>query len=57
MADRRYREQQTSIDHHRSADWHLWLGWLIMPDVMGNYWRIDPGDNLNYMGRRYAALC
>src|SRR6266853_1757333 len=26
MADRRYREQQTSIDHHRSADWHLWPG-------------------------------
>jgi len=32
------------------------LGWLIMPDVMGNYWRIDPGNNLNYMGRRYAAF-
>ena len=32
------------------------LGWLIMPDVMGNYWKIDPGDNLNYMGRRYAAF-
>jgi hypothetical protein len=32
------------------------LGWLIVPDVMGNYWRIDPGDNLNYMGRRYAAF-
>ena len=32
------------------------LGWLIMPDVMGNYWRIEPGDNLNYMGRRYAAF-
>ncbi len=23
---------------------------------MGNYWSINPGDNLNYMGRRYAAL-
>lgn len=32
------------------------VGWLIVPDVMGNYWRIDPGDNLNYMGRRYAAF-
>ena len=32
------------------------LGWLIVPDVMGNYWRIDPGDNLNYMGRRYGAF-
>ena len=32
------------------------LGWLIMPDVMGNYWGIDPGDNLNYMGRRYAVF-
>jgi hypothetical protein len=32
------------------------LGWLIVPDVMGNYWRIDPGDNLDYMGRRYAAF-
>src|SRR5262245_4959689 len=32
------------------------LGWLIMPDVMGNYWRIDPGGNLNYMGRRYGAF-
>ena len=32
------------------------LGWLIMPDVMGNYWAIGPGDNLNYMGRRYAAF-
>jgi uncharacterized BrkB/YihY/UPF0761 family membrane protein len=32
------------------------LGWLIVPDVMGNYWKIDPGDNLNYMGRRYGAF-
>jgi hypothetical protein len=32
------------------------VGWLIVPDVMGNYWRIDPGDNLNYMGHRYAAF-
>ena len=32
------------------------LGWLIVPDVMGNYWRIAPGDNLNYMGHRYGAF-
>jgi len=32
------------------------LGWLIAPEAMGNYWRIDPGDNLNYMGHRYAAF-
>ena len=32
------------------------LGWLIVPDAMGNYWRIAPGDNLNYMGHRYAAF-
>jgi hypothetical protein len=32
------------------------LGWLIMPDVMGNYWRMVPGGNLNYMGQRYAAF-
>ena len=32
------------------------FGWLIVPDVMGNYWRMDPGENLNYMGHRYAAF-
>lgn len=32
------------------------LGWLIVPNVMGDYWRIGPGDNLNYMGHRYAAF-
>jgi uncharacterized BrkB/YihY/UPF0761 family membrane protein len=32
------------------------LGWLIMPDAMGNYWKILPGDNLNYIGRRYGAF-
>jgi hypothetical protein len=32
------------------------LGWLIVPSVMGDYWRIGPGDNLNYMGHRYAAF-
>jgi len=32
------------------------LGWLIMPNAFGKYWRIAPGDNLNYMGRRYGAF-
>ena len=32
------------------------MGWLIVPDVMGNYWKMVPGDNLNYMGHRYAAF-
>jgi len=32
------------------------LGWLIVPDMMGKYWKIDPGGNLNYMGRRYGAF-
>lgn len=32
------------------------IGWLIMPDAMGRYWRIAPGANLNYMGSRYGAL-
>jgi len=32
------------------------MGWLAMPAVMGRYWRIAPGDNLNYMGHRYGAL-
>ena len=32
------------------------LGWFIMPDVMGNYWKILPGDNLNYVGHRYGAF-
>jgi len=32
------------------------VGWLIVPNVMGDYWRIAPGDNLNYMGQRYAAF-
>ena len=32
------------------------VGWLIVPDVMGNYWKMVPGDNLNYMGHRYAAF-
>lgn len=32
------------------------LGWLFAPDFLGRYWRIAPGDNLNYMGHRYGAL-
>jgi hypothetical protein len=32
------------------------VGWLIVPDAMGNFWRIEPGDNLNYMGHRYGAF-
>ena len=27
-----------------------------MPNVLGNYWRMAPGENLNYMGHRYGAL-
>src|SRR5690242_15148370 len=32
------------------------LGWLIAPQLMGAYWRMTPGDNLDYMGQRYAAF-
>jgi len=32
------------------------MGWLIAPNAMGDYWRMAPGDNLNYMGHRYAAF-
>ena len=32
------------------------LGWLIAPDVLGRYWEIAPGANLDYMGHRYGAL-
>ena len=32
------------------------VGWLIMPGVLGRYWRMAPGENLNYMGHRYGAL-
>jgi len=32
------------------------LGWLLMPDVLASYWRIAPGENVNYMGHRYGAL-
>ncbi len=32
------------------------LGWLLAPDMMGDFWRISPGDSLNYMGHRYGAL-
>ena len=31
-------------------------GWLIVPHRLGKYWRIAPGDNLVYMGRRYGAF-
>ena len=38
----------------------LWLifglGWLIAPAAFGKFWRIAPGDNLNYVGRRYGAF-
>jgi hypothetical protein len=27
-----------------------------MPDALGKYWGMAPGDNLNYMGHRYGAL-
>jgi hypothetical protein len=32
------------------------LGWLIVPDAMGDYWRMGRGENLNYVGHRYAAF-
>jgi len=32
------------------------VGWLVMPDVLARYWRMAPGENLNYMGHRYGAL-
>ena len=32
------------------------LGWLIMPAALGRYWRMAPGENLDYMGHRYGAL-
>ena len=32
------------------------IRWLIVPDVLGDFWRIAPGENLNYMGHRYGAL-
>jgi hypothetical protein len=32
------------------------VGWLFIPDFMGRYWRMAPGENLNYMGHRYGAL-
>jgi hypothetical protein len=32
------------------------IGWLTMPAMMGRYWEIAPGENLNYMGHRYGAL-
>ncbi len=32
------------------------LGWLFLPNVLGEFWRIAPGENLTYMGHRYGAL-
>ena len=29
--------------------------WFIVPDVMGKYWSIAPGENFTYMGHRYGA--
>jgi hypothetical protein len=31
-------------------------GWLIVPAAMARYWRMAPGENLDYMGHRYGAL-
>ena len=30
--------------------------WLIVPNVLGKYWGIAPGDNFTYMGHRYGAI-
>jgi len=32
------------------------LGWFLVPDRMGQFWRMVPGDNLNYMGHRYGVV-
>jgi hypothetical protein len=32
------------------------IGWLAMPAAMGRFWKIAPGENLDYMGHRYGAL-
>jgi hypothetical protein len=32
------------------------VGWLFVPDAMGRYWKMAPGEDLNYMGHRYGAL-
>jgi membrane-associated PAP2 superfamily phosphatase len=29
--------------------------WFIVPDIMGKYWSIAPGENFTYMGHRYGA--
>ena len=31
-------------------------GWLIVPNALGKFWAIAPGDNLTYMGHRYGAF-
>jgi hypothetical protein len=32
------------------------IGWLLVPDALGRYWKMAPGENLNYLGHRYGAL-
>jgi hypothetical protein len=32
------------------------IGWLTMPDVMAEYWKMAPSETLDYMGRRYGAV-
>jgi hypothetical protein len=31
-------------------------GWLIVPNALGKFWAIAPGDNFTYMGHRYRAF-
>ena len=31
-------------------------GWLIVPNILGKFWAIAPGDNFTYMGHRYGAF-
>jgi hypothetical protein len=32
------------------------IGWLTMPNAMAQYWKMAPGETLDYMGRRYGAV-
>lgn len=32
------------------------VGWLIVPNALGKFWGIAPGDNFTYMGHRYGAF-
>ena len=32
------------------------IGWFVAPDFMGRYWRMVPGETLDYMGHRYGSL-